>query len=107
MAGLTRGTVCPVDLGPRRGHEQAGRRFAVVVQHPELWALSTVVVVPTSTRARAASFRPQITVDGARTRVLCEQLRTVDAHRLGAAVGTVTFDELRAIDDALTLVLDL
>lgn len=107
MAGLTRGTVCSINLGPARGRAQAGRRYAVVVQNPELWALSTVVVVPTSTAARPASFRPAIVVGGEQTRVLCEQVRTVDAQRLGAAVGSVSLDELRAIDDALSVVLDL
>ncbi|HEX8157242.1 MAG TPA: type II toxin-antitoxin system PemK/MazF family toxin [Solirubrobacteraceae bacterium] len=43
---------------PARGHEQHGARYAVVVQADELLGLSTVLVSPTSTRARAATFRP-------------------------------------------------
>ncbi|WP_235856957.1 type II toxin-antitoxin system PemK/MazF family toxin [Occultella glacieicola] len=60
-----------------RGHEQAGRRFAVVLQSDDL-PLSTWVVAPTSTGRREASFRPEITIAGAPTRVLVEQLTAVD-----------------------------
>ncbi|WP_139811621.1 type II toxin-antitoxin system PemK/MazF family toxin, partial [Mycobacterium avium] len=42
---------------PARGHEQSGSRYAVVVQSDQL-PLSTWLVAPTSTSARAASFRP-------------------------------------------------
>jgi mRNA interferase MazF len=39
--------------------------------------------------------------------VLAEQTAAVDPTRLGASVGHVTFEELRRIDAALRLVLDL
>jgi mRNA interferase MazF len=90
----------------RRGHEQAGTRYAVVVQSDDL-ALSTWLVAPTSTSARPASFRPEIDIDGRATRVLAEQTAAVDPTRLGDSTGHVSFDELRRIDAALRLVLDL
>jgi mRNA interferase MazF len=43
----------------RRGSEQRGARFAVIVQADELLALSTVLVAPTSRSAPAQSFRPR------------------------------------------------
>lgn len=89
-----------------RGHEQAGSRYAVVVQSDQL-PLSTWLVAPTSTSARPASFRPEVQVAGRPTRVLAEQTAAVDPTRLGASVGHVTFEELRRIDAALRLVLDL
>jgi mRNA interferase MazF len=55
------------------GHEQRGARFAVIAQADEFLGLSTTLITPTSTSARAASFRPTITIDGADTRVLVEQ----------------------------------
>jgi mRNA interferase MazF len=64
-------------------------------------------VAPTSRRALPATFRPEIEIDGTRTRVLVEQLRTVDLGRLDDRVGHLTVAELRAVDDALELVLDL
>lgn len=99
--------MCSVRLGRTAGREQAGRRYAVVVQSDDLWLLNTVIVVPTSTSARAATFRPEIVVAGERTRALCEQIRTVDAERIGDAVGTLTLDELSRVEDALEVVLEL
>lgn len=72
-AGATRSTItCRLTVvrgevfrlpSPRRarGHEQRGARYAVVAQADEFLALSTVLISPTSTGARAASFRPSIT----------------------------------------------
>jgi mRNA interferase MazF len=90
-----------------RGHEQRGARFAVVVQADEFLGLSTVLVAPTSTSARGASFRPTITLDGDETRVLVEQTTVVDPQRLGDSGGRLDASELRAVDEALMLVLGL
>ena len=88
------------------GHEQQGARYAVVVQSDQL-PLSTWLVAPTSTSARPASFRPEVEIDGRTTRVLAEQTAAVDPARLGASSGNLTFEELRRVDAALRLVLDL
>lgn len=89
-----------------RGHEQYGPRYAVVVQSDSL-PLSTLLVAPTSTSARAASFRPEILLGGVTTRVLVEQTAAVDPTRLGEHVGHLSFDELRQVDAALRIVLEL
>lgn len=90
-----------------RGHEQAGKRFGVVVQADELLSLSTVIIAPTSTRANAASFRPEVVIDGQRTRVLVEQVGAVDPSRLGESHGLLAFGELREVDRALAVVVGL
>lgn len=90
----------------RRGHEQSGSRYAVVVQSDQL-PLSTWLVAPTSTSARAASFRPEIEIAGVSTRVLAEQAAAVDPGRLGKSIGFLSFDEMRRVDAALRIVLDL
>lgn len=90
-----------------RGHEQLGQRYGVVVQADELLALSTIVVAPTSSSALPASFRPEVTIDGARTRVLVEQLGAVDPSRLGESYGFLTRNELNDVDRALSAVLGL
>ncbi|MGV0606765.1 type II toxin-antitoxin system PemK/MazF family toxin [Mycolicibacterium sp. XJ1904] len=89
-----------------RGHEQSGSRYAVVVQSDHV-PLSTWLVAPTSTSARAASFRPEVEIDGVNTRVLAEQTAAVDPGRLGKSVGFLSFDEMRRINAALRVVLDL
>jgi mRNA interferase MazF len=69
--------------------------------------LSTWLVAPTSTSARPATFRPEVQIAGRATRVLAEQTAAVDPGRLGDSAGRLTFDELRRVDAALRLVLDL
>jgi mRNA interferase MazF len=90
-----------------RGHEQRGARYAIVVQANEFLELSTVLVAPTSTSARPATFRPVIEVGGDETRVLAEQTTVVDPQRLAASAGRLDATELRAVDDALSLLLAL
>ena len=90
-----------------RGHEQRGARYAVIVQADEFLDLSTVLVSPTSTSARAASFRPTIALEGQEMRVLVEQTSVVDPQRLGRSAGRLEANELRALDEALMLVLGL
>jgi mRNA interferase MazF len=89
-----------------RGHEQAGSRYAVVVQSDQL-PLSTWLVAPTSTSARAASFRPEIEVEGVTTRVLAEQTAAVDPSRLGTSVGYLSLEQTSRVDAALRIVLEL
>ena len=90
-----------------RGREQRGTRYAIVVQADEFLHLSTTVVAPTSTSALPASFRPLITLDGSQTRVLVEQTTVVDPQRLGRSAGRLAAGQLRAVDEALALVLGL
>ena len=89
-----------------RGHEQSRSRYVVVVQSDQL-PLSTWLVAPTSTSARAASFRPEVEIGGVNTRVLAEQAAAVDPRRLGKSVGFLSFDEMRRVDAALRIVLEL
>lgn len=94
-------------LPTRRGHEQRGARYAVVVQADELLRLSTVLVAPTSRSVLAASFRPEVEIAGERTRVMVEQLRALDLQRLGEPAGQLNAGEARDVDEALSLVLAL
>ncbi|WP_431240251.1 type II toxin-antitoxin system PemK/MazF family toxin [Mycolicibacterium aichiense] len=87
-------------------HEQSGARYAVVVQSDQL-PLSTWLVAPTSTSARAASSRPEVEIGGLSTQVLAEQTAAVDPGRLGMSVGFLSFDEMRRVDAALRVVLDI
>ncbi|MGO9789956.1 MAG: type II toxin-antitoxin system PemK/MazF family toxin [Solirubrobacteraceae bacterium] len=104
---MVRGDVHRIELPGKREHAQEGRRYAVIVQADDLLALSTVVVCPTSRSAFAASFHPEVTIDDQPTQVLCEMVGAVDARALGDRAAHLTHDELRAVEDALLLVLDL
>ena len=90
-----------------RGHQQRGARYAVIVQADEFLDLRTTLVAPTSTSAMPASFRPVIELEGTETRVLVEQTTVVDPQRLGRSAGRLDPGELRAVDQALSLLLGL
>lgn len=94
----------PKDVG---GHEQAGARYAVMVQSDDL-PLSTCLIAPTSTGRRPASFRPEIEINGVKTRVMAEQLTVIDPQtRLGEFAGRLDGSELQALNAALQAVLAL
>ncbi len=86
------------------GHEQRGPRYAVAIQSDGI-LLSTLVVAPTSTSAQPAIFRPEIEMEGVRTRVLIDQMRAVDASRLGELAGRLDAVETGEVDRAIQLML--
>ena len=57
--------------------------------------------------ASFAASRPEVEIAGRATRVLVEQTSAVDPSRLGDHVGRLTFPELRQVEAALRLVLEL
>lgn len=104
---MLRGDVYRFKLPNGVGHEQHGERYGVVVQANEFLPRSAVLVAPTSTSARAASFRPEIDLEGQTTRVLVEQLGAVDVSRLGDLRGHLSPEEQWGVDEALSTVLGL
>ena len=104
---VLRGDVYELRLPKGVGHEQRGRRFGVIVQADALLPRSVVLMAPASTRARPASFRPELVVEGGTTRVLVEQVGAVDVNRLGDPVGHASTEEIWGIDESLLTVLGL
>lgn len=105
---MVRGEVRRLRVSPeRRGSEQRGARYAVIVQADELLALSTVLVTPTSRSAPPRSFRPTIELAGQLSRVLVEQTTAVSVDRLGDSAGRLSAEELRGLDEALITVFGL
>ncbi len=104
---MRRGDIFALRLPKGVGHEQKGRRFGVVVQSDVFLPRSVILVAPTSTGAKPASFRPEIEIDGIPTRVLVEQVGAVDVRRLGELAGHLSPEELWGVDAALLTVLGL
>ena len=104
---MRRGDIFRLRLRRATGHEQRGERYGVIVQSDALLGLSTVLIAPTSTSARPASFRPEIEVEGTVTRVLVEQTGAVDLTRLGDYRGHLSAEEQWGVDLALESVFDL
>ena len=104
---MRRGDIFTLRQPKGTGHEQRGRRYGVVVQSDAFLPRSVVLIAPTSTSARSASFRPEIEIESTLTRVLVEQVGAVDMGRLGDLAGHLTPEEQWGVDAALLTVLGL
>src|SRR5690242_10354840 len=105
---MIRGGIYPIDLGePKRGREQSGRRYGLVISiQRDHW--SVVTVIPTSTSAQPAEFRPEIEFNGVSTRLLIDQIRTIDTKYVtGEIEHYLTHDEMEVIGDILGIYLGL
>jgi mRNA interferase MazF len=100
---MIRGAVYPVDLGDAKGgHEQRGRRLGLVISiEQDAW--STVTVIPTSTSARASVFRPEVVIAGRDTKVLIDQIRSIDVlYVTGEIVDYLTRDDMARVEHGLS-----
>lgn len=105
---MIRGAVYRVDVGDaKRGHEQRGKRYGLVLSPGDMaWSVATIV--PTSSSAQPAVFRPEFEVAGTLTRFLVDQIRTVDVRYVyGDPVHYLDRHELAEIEHAVTRYLGL
>ena len=112
---IRRGDLYWVDWSPARGSEPAGRRPALVIQRDAGNAAPTypnTVVVAVSSQGRDIPFHVRVRPtarNGLRgvSFVKCEQIFTVSKDRLGPRLGSLRPDEMRSVNDAIRLNLDL
>jgi len=98
---VIRGAVYRIDLGRPRGHEQGGKRLGLVMSPPDS-PLSVVTVIPTSTSARPSIHRPELEIAGRSTRLLVDQIRSIDTdYVIGEPVDYLTRDRLAQVELAL------
>jgi mRNA interferase MazF len=70
------------------------------------WSIATVI--PTSSSAQPAVFRPELEVAGRLTRFLVDQIRTVDVRYIhGEPLHYLDRDELAEVEHAVTRYLGL
>ncbi len=98
---MIRGAVYRIDLGAARGYVQRGRRLGLVVS-PTDSVLSVVTIVPTSTSAGAAVHRPLLQIAGRNTRLLVDQIRSIDTDYVaGDPVDYLTRDAMTEVELAI------
>ena len=109
-----RGDIYLADLSPFCGSEQGGVRPVVVIQNNTgNKHAPTLVVASITAKTRKKTKQPThylIRNNPALSRpslVLLEQLRTIDKQRIIKYLGRVTRKEMRGIDAALRISLDL
>lgn len=78
-----------------------------MVIQSDRFACSTVTVAMTSTSAGEAVYRPECELLGAKTRILTDQIQSLDPSRFGDFKGALEPDELADLDRALIIKLSL
>lgn len=110
---ILRGEVWDVDLDPVVGHEQGGRRPALIVSSGRLHTIPSdlVTILPITTRDRGIRVHVRIAPpEGgltARSVVITEQVRTVSRLRLLRRRGVASEETMSAIERRLRYFLDL
>lgn len=109
----SRGEVWLADLGPARGHEQAGVRPSVVVSADLFDQASSglAVIVPMATTMRRIPLHVPVDPPEGGIRqtsyVMCEEVRAISTERLLQRWGRVSRRTLAAVEDRLRILLDL
>lgn len=88
-------------------YESSVGLLCVQVSTEDTDALGLVCIVPLSTAAQPAAWRPTVQVDGQPMRALPEQVNTVAVDLVGPRIGTLSADDLAEVGASLKVVLDL
>lgn len=113
MAGPARGEVWMVDLDPGRGHEQAGRRPALVVSVDPFnhGPAGLVIVLPITSKAKGIPLHVQIKPPEGGVKstsyIKCEDVRSVAKERLARRLGLISPTAQAEVDDRLRILLGL
>ena len=109
-----RGQIWLADLEPIRGHEQGGRRPALVVSTDVLnrSRARLVIALAITTRERALPTRVRVDPPEGGLReisfICCEHIRSLSTERLGERpFGSVSLATLDEVDDILQVLLGL
>ena len=111
---VDRGTVVLVELDPTVGHEQRGVRPCIAVSDPAVNAdqrFPLIAVVPVTGTPGEGALYPELSAgESGLTKTsyaLIDHLRSIDKRRIRRVFGSVTRDEIAAVDQGLELFLGL
>ena len=109
----SRGEIWLVDLNPARGHEQAGKRPALVVS-VDLFnsgPSELMVVLPITTKEKGIPFHVEIyPPEGGlkeKSFIKCEDIRSISKKRLLLRIGMVPLPTMEAVEDRIRILLNL
>jgi len=108
-----RGEIWMADFDPTRGHEQAGRRPALIVSVDRFnrGPAGLAVVLPLTTRAKGTPFNvPVDPPEGGLAQpsfIKCDDVRSISKSRLSRRLGAVAPTTLAEVEDRLRILLGL
>ncbi|MBR0126732.1 MAG: type II toxin-antitoxin system PemK/MazF family toxin [Firmicutes bacterium] len=111
---VKRGEVYTADLSGSIGHEQTGNRPVIVIQNDRANQNSeTVIVACITSKEQARRFITHVTIRLAEgqfskfSRVMLEQIRTIDKRRILNRVGQADESSMKVLDSVLAYSLGL
>jgi mRNA interferase MazF len=108
-----RGEIWMTDLDPTRGHEQAGKRPALVVSADAFnrGPAGLIIVLPLTSRPKGVrSHVPLNPPEGGIRKpsfIKCEDVRSVSVERLSRPLGAVSAQTMQAVAYRLRILMDL
>ncbi|MEA2074273.1 MAG: type II toxin-antitoxin system PemK/MazF family toxin [Euryarchaeota archaeon] len=101
------GDIYLVDLPQIGGHEQMGKRPAIILQEDE-YNLPTVLIVPLTTKMKALDFAGTILIKSddrnhldRESIALAFQLRAIDRKRLSKKIGKLRVDQITKLQSLI------
>jgi len=101
------GDIYLVDLPQIGGHEQMGKRPAIILQEDE-YGLPTVLIVPLTTKMKALDFAGTILIKpddrnhlDRESIALAFQLRAIDRKRLSKKIGKLRVDQITKLQSLI------
>lgn len=113
MKAPSRGEVWLVNLNPAKGHEQAGKRPALVISVDTFnhGPADLAVVLPITSKYRGIPFHVRVEPPEGNLKkesfIKCEDIRSISKIRLEKFIGEVFKSTLSKVEDRLRILLEL
>lgn len=106
---LYRGEIYWVNLDPTVGSETRKTRPGLIISNnSQNQASKRIIIVPlTSVVSKIYPFEVRVSIKGKESKVMLDQLRTIDCQRLGGKFGELNAQEMENVDKVLKFVLAL
>lgn len=111
---MREGDIYLVEIPASGGHEQAGLRPAIIIQATGLEKLPTVLIVPLTSKIKAADFPFTFIIEPDQSNnlnvssvALVFQLRAIDKRRIKNKLGELKQDKLEILRQNLKKVMGL